>query len=60
MPKLKKKAIRYGRTDGRTDPNYRKALLKKYNNYLNLCVITNQESNNIFYLGIKHLNLPMR
>ena len=27
MPKLPKKAIRYGRTDGRTDPNYRKALL---------------------------------
>ena len=33
MPKLKKKVIRYRRTDGRTygrtDPNYRKALLLK-------------------------------
>ena len=29
MPKLTKKAIRYGRTDGRTDPNYRKASLLK-------------------------------
>ena len=37
MPKLTKKAIRYGRTDvrtygrtdGQTDPNYRKALLLK-------------------------------
>ena len=27
MSKLTKKAIRYGRTDGLTDPNYRKALL---------------------------------
>ena len=27
MPKLTKRAIRYGFTDGRTDPNYRKALL---------------------------------
>ena len=27
MPKLTKKAIRFGRTDGRTDPNYSKALL---------------------------------
>ena len=37
MPKLTQKAIRYGRTDGRTDPNYRKAsnleslnLVKRY------------------------------
>ena len=29
MPKLTEKAIRYGRTDGRTDPNYRKASLLK-------------------------------
>ena len=33
MPKFMKKAIRYGqtdvRTDGRTDPNYRKASLLK-------------------------------
>ena len=29
MPKLTKKATRYGRTYGRTDPNYRKALLLK-------------------------------
>ena len=29
MPKLTKKAIRYRRTDGRTDPNYRKASLLK-------------------------------
>ena len=29
MPKLTKKAIRYGRTDGRTDPNYRKDSLLK-------------------------------
>ena len=27
MPKLTKRAIRYGRTYGRTDPNYRKASL---------------------------------
>ena len=36
MTKLTKKAIRYGRTDGRTDPNYRKAsLLKKVTNLKN-------------------------
>ena len=29
MPKLSNKAIRYGRTDGWTDPNYRKASLLK-------------------------------
>ena len=29
MPKLTEKAIRYRRTDGRTDPNYRKASLLK-------------------------------
>ena len=29
MPKLAKKAICYGRTDGRTDPNYRVASLLK-------------------------------
>ena len=29
MPKLKKRANRYGRSDGRTDPNYRKASLLK-------------------------------
>ena len=29
MTKLTKKAIRYGRTDGHTDPNYRKASLLK-------------------------------
>ena len=29
MPKLRKKAIRYGLTYGRTDPNYRKASLLK-------------------------------
>ena len=29
MPKLSKKIIRYGRTDGLTDPNYRKASLLK-------------------------------
>ena len=29
MPKLTKKAIRLGSTDGRADPNYRKALLLK-------------------------------
>ena len=27
MPKFMKRAIRYGRMDGRTDPNYRKASL---------------------------------
>ena len=35
MPKLR--ANRFGRTDGRTDPNYRKALLQKniyFNTYL--------------------------
>ena len=31
MPKLTKKAIRHGRSDGQTDPNNRKAsLLKTY------------------------------
>ena len=29
MPKLTKRAVRYGHTDGRTDPNYRKASLLK-------------------------------
>ena len=29
MPKKMKKAIRYGRTDGPTNPNYRKASLLK-------------------------------
>ena len=29
MPKLSKRSIRYVRTDGRTDPNYRKASLSK-------------------------------
>ena len=32
MPKLPKKAIRYGRTYERTDPNYRKASLLKIQN----------------------------
>ena len=27
MPKITKKAIRYGQMDGLTDPNYKKALL---------------------------------
>ena len=31
MPKLTKKAIRYGGTYGQTDPNYRKASLLKIN-----------------------------
>ena len=29
MPKLTKRAYRYGRTDGQTDFNFRKALLSK-------------------------------
>ena len=37
MPKLTKKAILYGRTDGRADPNYRKASLLKIGNKLQPC-----------------------
>ena len=33
MPKLTKKAIRLGRTDGRTDPNYKKDSLLKIEQY---------------------------
>ncbi len=33
MPKITKRAIRYARTDGQTEPSYRKALLLKTDDY---------------------------
>ncbi len=44
MPKLSKKAIRYGRTYGRTDPNYRKATLLKILLIAVLVYLNNKEA----------------
>ena len=52
MPNLSKKAIRYRRTEGRADPNYRKAsLLKGCVNIIKIKVIV------IYHIKLKDLSV---
>ena len=58
MPKLMKKAIRFRRADGRTDPNYRKpSLLKTYleainNIFVEFCRLNDLNLENVLSLRI--------